>query len=143
MPKQITIQKGTMTKTVSEYSWNLMGKNKNGWVEVETGDQVVTNEVVHPTIQPKFIDAGPVVNEVQETSGQVVSNEVEAETLEAKNNSFVEQAKELNIKSGMLKDFCDINGIGYKAKDKPEVLLEKIGEFLNGDIEKFKTEFGI
>jgi len=139
----IIIRKGTMTKKVTRYAWDLMGKNKQGWEEVETNDQIAVNEVSPARVQPSVVDAGPVVNEATTVEEPTAVNEItETSKTSETGSSFVEQAKELNLKTGVLKDFCDINSISYKPKDKPETLLEKIGEFLGNDIEKFKKEFG-
>lgn len=147
MPKLLTIRKGTMTKTITPYAWDLMGENKNGWELAESSDQIISNEVVTSRgKQPEVIDAGPVINEVVPAANEVVSNEVEEPQIisnEVTQSSFVEEALKAKIKPGMLKDYCDINGLSYKQKDKPETLLQIIGDHLNGDIEKFKSEFGI
>lgn len=147
MAAKLTIRKGIQTKTITQYAWDLMGENKNGWELAESSEQVVTNETEAPS-NSKVIDTGIVTNESEESGSQVVTNENEPSestnvVVSDDRTQFIQVATEAKLKSGMIKDFLDINGIEYKQKDKPEVLIEKLADFFQNDIEKFKTEFGV
>ncbi len=145
MAEQITIRKGIQTKKITRYAWDLMGENKNGWELTESSDQIVANEV-----SKGVVDAGVVVNESEPVVNQIVANgevlepaATGEETIESDRENFIAVATEAKLKTGVIKDFLDINNVEYKQKDKPEVLIEKLADFFVNDVEKFKAEFSI
>lgn len=148
MAVHLTIRKGIQVKKISQYAWDLLPEGKNGWELAEATGQVVVNEV--PS-SGKVVDAGTVVNEA-ENKDQIVVNEISEtnEDLEAagqvvlsEKEKFISFATEAKIKTGLIKDFLDINDVKYKQKDSPEVLIEKLADFFGNDIEKLKTEFSL
>lgn len=160
----IIAQKGKLKKTFSQLSWENLGENKNGWVEI-TGESTtnITAKAVAPPTGTAEKKEAPVKgattsNKVEDqkeegnTSNTVVDNSV-GETEEEKIAKFVETkkaefsafVKEAGLTKNLIKDYFDKeeNNIAYKANDGLDVLIGILYDHLNGDIELLKSKFSI
>ena len=144
----ITVQKGTQVKTMTQEAWDLL-KNKNGWEKVVYSSEPVINSVVVPETGDKKVDNNAVVNEAnQEVTNQPVINEVETakEKLDngAENNEEVSTFNEVakaNLNKEKIKNYLDGKEVSYHPNTGLDKLIEKLSEVLEGNIETLKAEF--
>lgn len=130
--------KNKITKPFSQLAWDLLGENKNGWVEQSA--QTAENKAIKT----------PETGQKEKPTVQVVENlankeaEQSAQTAENANeiNLFNELAKE-HLTKGNIKDYFDSNEISYKATDSLGDLISLLNEKLAGDVELLKSQFSI
>ncbi len=163
----IIAKKGRLTKPFSQLSWDNLGENKNGWVEVASGttENIATKKEAPPTgdKEPAIKDAKTeniatkkeAPETINTTDANQVSDKVEGgdvKTTDAVNSidafiaeqkaAFVELAK-ANLNKGLIKDYFDTNEVKYKANDNFDTLIDLLHENLAGDIESLKSKFSL
>lgn len=140
----VKAKKGTQTKTFPKVAWDLLPKDKKGWVEV-VGDEPVIAPIAPPPSgeEKKSPTNQKVTSDAKKQESAVVNADAEKKSEEVStSNEDVEKFNELvaGIKTNQIKDFLDLNEVKYGKKDS---VVEKLREFLNGDVEKLKTEFSL
>lgn len=139
----ITATKNGHTKNFSDYTWKLLGKNRNGWEQVSASvAENIAKKTELPDSGQKTIPTKQVVeNEASkkvEEPAQTVQNEL---TIDLK-AVFINAVKEASITKTQIKDFLDSKEITYKANDSLETLSGILFEQL-GTIESLNTQFGL
>lgn len=142
----IIAKKGTITKSFSPLSWELLGDNKNGWVETspvgakpntipETGQKEEPKPQVAENILTKEIVNVSVVETKPNTIPEIV---VENKT------AFFELAKN-SLTKNLIKDYFDKEEVSvtYKATDNLDTLIGLLHDNLQGDIELLKSKFSL
>ncbi len=154
--KMIIAKKGKLTKPFSQLSWDNLGENKNGWVEVTGG---TTENIATKKVAPPTGDKAPAIGDLKTENILGKKDEVITNDLSKVNNSsdpsieafiaeqkaaFVEVAK-ANLNKGLIKDYLDSleEPVKYKANDNFETLIDLLHENLAGDIELLKSKFSI
>lgn len=148
----VLAEKGKFKKRFPIESWELLGKDKNGWAVVESADQVVVNEVKPPDAgQKKKSSKNQIVENLapKKVADQVVVNEVKQEAVEENKTDapkatveFIDLATK-NLSIARIKDFFDSKEIEYKNSMKLADLIELLAVNLNNDIEAVKVQFNI
>jgi len=110
------------TRTFKELQWNLLGRDKNGWVQIES-QQVVSNLVTGEKQKQK--DS---LNPVAEPSN-------DSEQLDA----FIKAS--IGISKSDLQSYCIKNEIAFEGSDKVKDLVYILGVKCNYDINFFKNNF--
>ena len=138
----IIAKKNNITKQFSQLAWDLLGENKNGWVEqsAQTAENKViqtpeTGQKEKPTTQTVDNTVKKEVEEPAQTAENKVENTAEV-------NEFNELAK-LHLTKGNIKDFFDKGEIAYKATDSLGDLILLLNEKLSDDIDLLKSQFSI
>lgn len=122
-------------RSFTKKCWEMMGRNKNGWVltadqEIGNGAQIKTEGVQKPV------------------TGQKVSNGTKAEAEKKTVKVAPEQKEEFlkatqGIKKSAVKDFFDnqFPAVGYSNSDDEATLKNKLGEHLGWDLVKLQKAF--
>lgn len=160
----IVIIKNGKKKTITQFAWDLMGENKNGWAVLEEKNQKVSNEVVTTkkekavTVEPSskiITENASVKNEVDPKPVQKVSNELEPGeasnakgTTEITSEIEIEPSKEfvdtaLTIKRSLIKDYLDMKEVPFKQNATDLKLIGLVATLLKNDVELLKSEFGL
>ena len=158
----IIAQKGNLKKTFSDLTWELLGENKNGWVEVKGGQtsnisaSAVKTAPPTGTVEKKeapkanattsnTLEETKKVEESAETTKEVSEEDKVAKFLEENKLNFSNTAKEIGITKSQIKDYFDQqeNKVAYKANDSLDSLIGLLHDSLNGDIEVLKSKFSI
>jgi hypothetical protein len=137
--------KNGLTKKFTPISWELLGENKNGWVEKTEAE--VTNKVtkeIPPSgqkteniVKPKV--ATKVTDSVEKTEAEVKLPDLEpSDKLKQEFNEIAEK-----ISPNTIKDYFDAVEVKYKANDKLSVLIGLLYENLSGDVELLKSKFSL
>jgi hypothetical protein len=111
-----------ITRTFKELQWSLLGKDKGGWVQMES-QQVVSSLVTGEKQKQK--DA---LNPIAEPSNN-------SEQLDA----FIKAS--IGISKSDLQAFCSKNEIKFEPTDKVKDLVYILGNKYDYDINFFKNNF--
>lgn len=151
MAETVLAQKGKFRKKFPIETWDLLGKDKNGWTIVDENNEVVSNNVTPPNSgEKKKVSKKQIVENLvaEKKSEEVVINEVKLDSTEEPKNQdnksaeFVQLAtKELTI--ARIKDFFDAKEIQYKNSMKLDELVGLLAVNLNNDIEALKAQFNL
>lgn len=127
--------KDNVKKSFSPLAWDLLGENKNGWVELSA--QTAENKAIQtPETGEKEI---PTLQVAENLVAETETSEITAENT-SENSEFNSLAKE-HLTKGNIKDYFDANEIPYKASDSLGDLILLLNEKLNGDVELLKSQF--
>lgn len=150
--RKIVAKKGTRTRQFSEQEWNLLGKDKSGWVQIS--DMTVENNVVKPVTEKKIVP--PATGTKQDVKEIVVTNNVtpKAELVEEKtNNPEVivvddEKKKEFmlsldGLSKATIKDAFDNQEppVKYENRSTLEQLKTQLAEVCGYDLAKKQLMF--
>lgn len=133
----------------SDLAWQLLGKNKNGWVAQETTAKI-SNSVEVPvnnganTTPP---DMG--VNDKEELEKkETIDNNAEPKKeveVPAENNTNPKESEFLTAVAGIsraaIKDYFDKNNVKYKNKSDDKALQAQLAKHLNYDIVELQKAF--
>lgn len=142
----IKVVKGKVLKQrFSDYSWNLLGTDKNGWVRTEP-------QTIHNTIESQKITTSGkdqvISNSVSKKNEPVIVNTIDEPTVSGKQK--VEDSKKLEFMESLeglsknrIKDFFDSQEppVKYDNKAKIEELKVQFAEHFNYDIVKLQEIF--
>jgi len=120
-----------LRREFSELQWNLMGKNKGNWIDVnadkeialQTGDK--KNDIL--------LNNTEALEEVSIKDSPVIFQDAKAK------ESFYQAC--VNINKGRLKDFLDKNNIKYEQSNTVKELVEVFGKAYNYDKRVVKQNF--
>ena len=139
----IIAYKDGRSKRFSPVAWDLMGKNKNGWSEVETStttSNIITDKLpsaIPPTGEKETLTVQVVENVIAQVVNEI--KEIETTSTDA---DFIALAKE-HLSKNKIKDLFDAENVAYKTSDNTDALITLLSKHLNNDIELLKSKFSI
>ncbi len=137
----ITAHKNGQTKQFTQYAWDLLGENKNGWTKISESNHSISNRA--PSANPTVADNNSVQNKANGNAKQPETGEKKTEEPQTFDNpEFLSLAKE-NLKAGVIKDYLDANEQAYKGNASLDVLVNILCQYMKGDVNALKTEFSI
>lgn len=131
----ILASKNGITKQFSPYAWQMLGKDKSGWVEAEA----LTTEGVK-TEKPSTGQAKVEKPKRQSTEG-VKTSPAKVETTTGI-DEFTKLVEE-NVSATKIKDYFDYADVKYSNASTDAELNAQLKEQLAGDIAKLKEIFGL
>lgn len=137
--KGLWATKNEQKRWFSQRSWDLLGRNKEGWVE--TPDSVMENKVGKDAITK------PATGQGNNKSTQVIDNKANKAKADSKpvtkekKNEFLKAVD--GISKTAIKDFFDAQfpAVGYSNTANEQELRKQLGEHLNWDIVEFQKSF--
>lgn len=136
-------------KRFTDEAWRMLGKNKNGWIQIQdlSGEPVLNEVAKTPVVKS---NEATVTNEISATQETAVTTEEET-TSTVNDNSNTEslidfaktQLENGLIKRNQLKDYLDSKEVSFKQSISNNDLIALVASQMNGDVEVFKAEFKI
>jgi hypothetical protein len=156
MSQHVKARKGKFVQSFPRETWDLLGGNKNGWVEISEETQVVTNsakvgppdsgekkkvknqvvENTAPTSPAKTTESTDSKSETNTDPAQVVTNSAKVD------EKFLAFVKE-NLTKSQIKDHFDEMKVEYKNTMNLEGLAEVLSVKYEGNIDAVKTALKI
>ena len=136
------------TRSFNRVQWDLLGKNKEGWVPVSS-QSVTAEPLTPPSTAEKQAPVAPVeekvTNEtttseavVEDNSNPAVETEVVSDEAKKKED-FINATQ--GITKSTIKDYFDKAGIAYDNKANLESLINQLGDHLQWNIEELAKNF--
>lgn len=129
-------RKGDRTQYFTELQWELLGKNKEGWVR-ESDQTVTAEEAKKPETGEKVKPIVVIPEKKDEVPVQTVTAEgdkAQTQTVEGDKEAFLKAAEGLT--KNPIKNFFDKNEQKYDKKADLDTLKNQLGEYLGWDINK-------
>lgn len=123
--------KNGIYKSFSPESWQMMGKNKNGWIEK---DSIQTSDISN---KPSTGQAEKIEKPKKQTTKNIVIED--SKSTDAEFLSIVEK----EIPSSKVKDVLDMDEVPYSNASTDAELAIVLKDHLKGDIASLKNKFGI
>lgn len=117
-----------VTRKFGKYSWDLLGKDKNGWVE--NPSETIQPDIILP---PKGETKAPVKIEVKAPEPEII--EIDQLT----KNEFTNAVSKIG--KGNIKDYFDKAGVVYSNTSNIIEIRTQLAVLLNYDIKKLNEAF--
>lgn len=139
----ILVEKNGQRKTVTEYAYKLMGREKSGWVPVESSAEV-SNVVAPPSgeASPTQTMVSNTLEIKEETHEEETPSGEASPTIEELTAEFKELAK-ANVNTAQIKDYLDEKNIKYKQSAKIDALIELLFIEMSGNVDLLKSTFNL